>query len=159
MHPALSVITVSDRAFRGVYEDRSGPAIVRVLKEAFSGSSILTRIVPDEPDALLSAFNEFLGRDLVLTTGGTGLSPRDITPEITERFCDRAVPGIAEMLRAESMKETRNAVWSRGTAGLKGRTLYINLPGSEKAALFCTGILLPLLPHAFAMARGEGHGL
>lgn len=158
MSPALSVITISDRAFRGVYPDRSGPAIVRALAEAFPGAEILTRVVPDDKQALLESFQESLGRDLVLTTGGTGLGPRDFTPEVTASFCDRPAPGIAEFLRRESLQETPNAIFSRGAAGLKDRTLYINLPGSEMAALFCIGKLLPLLPHALAMVRGEGHG-
>ena len=157
MRPAISVITISDRAFAGVYPDRSGPAVVETLRTVFPDADIRTRLVSDDPDALRAALQDALDCHLVVTTGGTGLGPRDSAPEVTSAFCDRTVPGIAEFLRAESRKETQNAVFPRGFAGMKGKTLYVNLPGSERAARFCAGALAPLLPHALAMIRGEGH--
>lgn len=95
--------------------------------------------------------------DGIITTGGTGLSPRDISPEVTAVYCDRAIPGTAEMLRAKSYRQTPNAMLSRGVTGMKAKTLIINLPGSVKAAEFCTKIIAPILAHAVKMARGEGH--
>jgi molybdopterin adenylyltransferase len=151
------VLTVSDRAFQGVYDDRSGPAIEAILRENLPDVIISRNIVPDDKVAIIRALAEGLANDCIITTGGTGLSPRDVTPEATEKFCDRTIPGIAEFLRAESFKQTPNAVWSRGAAGIKGTTIIINLPGSVKAVEFCTRLLIPLLPHALKMARGEGH--
>ncbi len=152
------VLTISDRASSGVYQDRSGPAIERVLREQISNVSVVRRIVPDERGEILRAFAEAGGVDVILTTGGTGLSPRDITPEATAGYCDRLVPGIAEALRAQSLLETPNAMLSRGTAGMKEKTLIVNFPGSMKAAEFCAGILAPILSHAVLMAEGKGHG-
>ena len=88
---------------------------------------------------------------------GTGISPRDVTPEATRRFCERELPGIAEMLRARSYEETPMAVLSRGCAGLKGRTIVVNFPGSLKAASLCVRLLIPVMEHALSMLRGEGH--
>lgn len=153
----IAVITISDRASSGEYPDRSGPAVVGILREKFPDSSIQNRIVPDEADEIQKAIREFQGFDLILTTGGSGLSPRDITPEITRSICDREIPGIGEWLRRESFRETPFAVYSRATAGSWGNTLIINLPGSEKGASFCTRLLLPLLEHGRDMVRGQGH--
>jgi molybdopterin adenylyltransferase len=152
------VLTISDRASKGLYEDLSGPAIERVLTERLGDVEIQRCIVPDERRAILQALNEAQSVDLVITTGGTGLSPRDITPEVTTEYCDRSVPGIAEILRAESYRQTPNAMLSRGVAGMRGNTLIVNLPGSVAAAEFCTNLLAPVLSHALRMARGEGHG-
>jgi molybdopterin adenylyltransferase len=152
------VLTISDRASSGVYEDRSGPAIERLLADLLPGVVVKRRIVPDEEKKILGAFAEYPSMDVIITTGGTGLSSRDVTPEATVRYCDRLVPGIAEMLRAESRRETPNAVLSRGVAGMKGTTLIVNVPGSVKAAEFCAGILAPVLSHAVNMAHGHGHG-
>lgn len=153
----IAVVTVSDSVFRGVREDRSGPAAAAVFAEAFPQADIHRETVPDEREALLEAFGRLAGRDWILTTGGTGPSPRDVTPETTRAFIDRELPGIAEYLRTESMKETPFAVFSRGIAGMKGRCLIVNVPGSEKAARLCARLLLPLLEHGRAMASGEGH--
>jgi len=118
------------------------------------------RIVPDDRDAItreLARLAEEGGHDLVFTTGGTGLGPRDVTPEATGSVCDRLVPGLGELMRAEGLKKTRNAVLSRGTAGLRGKTLIINLPGSPKAVRECLAAILDVLPHAIEMMRGGGH--
>jgi len=151
------VLTISDRASQGIYEDLSGPAIERVLRNALPDIQVERSIVPDERLAILHAFAEASSYDVVLTTGGTGLSPRDVTPEATAEYCDRLVPGIAEMLRAQSWQQTPNAIFSRGTAGMKGKTLIVNFPGSVRAAEFCANILVPVLPHAVSMAEGQGH--
>jgi molybdenum cofactor synthesis domain-containing protein len=151
------VLTISDRASQGVYEDLSGPAIECILRKGLPDIHVERSIVPDERLAILHEFAESSSYDVVLTTGGTGLSPRDVTPEATAEYCDRLVPGIAEILRAQSWQQTPNAIFSRGTAGMKGKTLFVNFPGSVSAAEFCANILVPVLPHAVSMAQGQGH--
>jgi molybdopterin adenylyltransferase len=153
----ILVLTVSDRASSGEYDDRSGPAIKSILSEAFPRAVIQGVTVPDEKPAILKAFASHADKDFIITVGGTGLSQRDVTPEATMEFCERTVPGIAEMLRMESLKETPYAALSRGVAGMKGKCIIINLPGSVKAATFCGRLLVPLLPHALAMRDGKGH--
>ena len=153
----ILVVTISDRAFRGEYEDLSGPAVKEILEEEIAGADVEVVVVPDEEEDILRALESGLGGEAIITTGGTGLGPRDITPEVTEHFCDRHVPGISEMLRAESLKETPHAPLSRGWAGMKGRTLVVNIPGSVRGASFCARLLAPLLIHAAGMISGEGH--
>lgn len=153
----IAVITVSDRASKGIYADLSGPAIVKVLESALPGCEIAGEIVPDEADKILAAFSRHSDADWILTTGGTGPAPRDVTPEATRAYCDREMPGIADYLRAESLRETPNAVFSRGVAGLRGIQYVVNFPGSEKAARFCAVLMAPLMAHGTAMAKGEGH--
>ena len=153
----IAVITVSDRASKGVYEDRSGPAVEEVLSGLCPGAAIAREIVPDEVAAILAAFARHEGADWILTTGGTGPAPRDVTPEATLAFCDRELQGLADYLRIESLRETPFAVFSRGRAGMRGRQYVVNLPGSERAAGFCAALLGPLLEHGIDMARGEGH--
>jgi molybdopterin adenylyltransferase len=144
----ILVVTISDRASKGEYEDLSGPAVKAILEDQIAGADVEVVIVPDEGDEIARALESGLSGDVIITTGGTGLGPRDITPEVTGRFCDRHVPGISEMLRAESLKETPNAALSRGYSGMKGRTLVVNIPGSVRGASFCAGLLAPLLTHA-----------
>lgn len=153
----LHVITISDRASKGEYEDQSGPSIEEIIYKTYHDASISREIVPDEHEEILGALERGADSDIILTTGGTGISERDITPEVSRVFCDRELPGIAEALRMESYRETPNALLSRGFAGMKGRCLVINLPGSVKAAQFCTRIIAPILEHAVAMAAGGGH--
>ncbi|MBN2036440.1 MAG: MogA/MoaB family molybdenum cofactor biosynthesis protein [Chitinispirillaceae bacterium] len=153
----LLVLTISDRAANGEYEDRSGPAIKTVLEASVPTATIRMEIVPDEACSIRAAFETNADCDIIITTGGTGLSSRDLTPEVTQEFCDRMIPGIAEMLRMESLKETPFAALSRGVAGIKGKCLIINLPGSEKGASFCARCLTPLLEHACNMRDGKGH--
>jgi molybdenum cofactor synthesis domain-containing protein len=155
----IAVITVSDRAAAGIYADRSGPAVLEVLASRCPGIETSLALVSDGTEsvrgALAVAWTE--GADWIITTGGTGPAPRDQTPEAVMSFCDRAIPGIAEYLRAESLKQTPNAVFSRGVAGMRGQCYVVTLPGSERAARFCAELLAPLLEHGRAMARGEGH--
>jgi len=153
----ILVITISDRASRGEYEDMSGPAVEAEIVKAVEGAEVERSIVPDEREKILEAMRRGLGADVILTTGGTGLGPRDITPEVTAEFCDREAPGLAELLRSESACETMNAWLSRGRAGLSGSTLVINLPGSVAGASFSARVLAPLLVHAVSMASGGGH--
>ncbi len=151
------VITISDRASRGEYEDLSGPEMEKALRDGLPGLLITRAIVPDEPARILSALREADGADFIITTGGTGISPRDVTPEVTRRFCEKELPGISELLRAESYRETPAAMLSRGYAGMKGSTIVVNLPGSLKAVRLGVKTLLPVMEHAVRMLRGEGH--
>ena len=148
---------MSDRASRGEYDDLSGPEIQSILEESLFECGVSRLIVPDEADAIRLALEGALGEDWIITTGGTGISPRDITPEVCCEFCDRELPGIAEMLRAESYKETPMAMLSRGYAGMKGRTLVVNFPGSVKAVRLCTKVLVPVMEHSIKMLKGMGH--
>ena len=153
----VSVITISDRASRGEYPDRSGPEIMAILREAFPEARIHAEVVPDEAGSITAAFENHRRSDFILTTGGTGISERDVTPETTRSYCEKELPGIAEALRAESYKETPTAVLSRGVAGMKGSTIIVNFPGSVKAVRLCTRVLIPVMEHALSMLRGEGH--
>lgn len=154
----VAIITISDRASRGEYEDRSGLQIQKILDHSeIDFKKIIREIVPDEAKEIKRSINNNLDKDFIITTGGTGLSARDITPEVTQSICDKPIPGISEMLRFESLKETLNAVLSRGYCGLKGKTVIINLPGSVKGASFCTELLIPIFAHAKAMIAGKKH--
>ncbi len=155
----VGILTVSDSCAQGKRQDASGPAIREILLAA--GYVIGDEhIVPDDRDAIareLIRFSEEGGHELLFTTGGTGLGPRDVTPEATGSVCDRRVPGLGELMRAEGLKRTRNAVLSRGIAGIRGQMLVINLPGSPKAVRESLEAILDVLPHAIEMMRGGGH--
>ena len=153
----VCVLTVSDRASRGEYEDLSGPAIEEILAAGLSGAEIRRIIVPDEEENLTRALDDAADCDFILTTGGTGLGPRDITPDVTARWCEKPLPGISEILKTESYRETPQAMLSRGYAGIRGKTVVVNFPGSVKAVKLCTRILLPVMEHAVSMLRGGGH--
>lgn len=151
------VLTVSDRASAGEYEDLSGPAIADTIAEHIPEVETTREVVPDEPDRIEAALRAGLSADVIITTGGTGIGPRDVTPDVTARFCDRLVPGIAEVLRSESYKETPHAMLSRAVAGVKCKTLVVNVPGSAKGARFCAELLIPVIRHAPRMLAGAGH--
>lgn len=157
MYPVntFSVLTVSDSCSSGARTDGSGPEIVRIMSEA-GYSFIELLVVPDGIEPVTAALRKLCGSaSLILTTGGTGLSPRDFTPEATLLICDRIVPGISEMLRARSA-ETVNSAWlGRGCSGISGDSLVINLPGSIKAVRECVSLLIPLLPHALEVLSGD----
>ncbi|MBU4267742.1 MAG: MogA/MoaB family molybdenum cofactor biosynthesis protein [Acidobacteria bacterium] len=153
----VAVITVSDRAARGEYADLSGPRIREILEQRLPGADISLTVVPDEVEAISQAIAGNLDRDYILTSGGTGLSPRDITPEICARICDRAIPGISEWLRRESARETPHAVFSRAYSGMKGHTVIVNFPGSLRGAEFCATLMAGIMPHGRDMIRGGGH--
>ncbi len=154
----MTVITISDRAYRKEYEDLSGPEIERILREEYPNIAIDRIIVPDTPAQIEQALSHAVEHaNCILTTGGTGISPRDNTPEVTKQFCEKELPGISEALRAASLKETPMAMLSRGYAGIRGNTMIINFPGSLRAVKLCTRVVLPIISHATAMFRGEGH--
>ena len=153
----VAVITISDRASRGEYADASGPEIEKEVKNRFADAAVSRRIVADDSDDILAALRAAEGADFILTTGGTGISPRDVTPEATRRFIERELPGISESLRAHSLAETPAAVLSRGVAGLKGGSIVVNFPGSVRAVRLCMNVLGPVMEHALRMVRGEGH--
>ncbi|NCF65373.1 MAG: molybdenum cofactor biosynthesis protein [Chloroflexi bacterium] len=149
----IGLLTISDRGSRGEYEDRSGPLMAQLIGEHSSWHIARRAVIPDEYEGIFETLIDWSdeGLDLILTSGGTGFAPRDITPEATRQVIDREAPGIAEGLRAESLKITRHAMLSRGVAGMRGRTLIINLPGSPKAVRENLEVLLPILPHALEL--------
>ena len=154
-----AILTVSDTCSEGNRQDVSGQTIVEMLtKDKFEICE--KRIVPDDLDAIareLRRLSDEAGVDVVLTTGGTGLGPRDVTPEATTSVCQRMAPGFGEMMRVEGFRKTRKAILSRGAAGLCGKTLIVNLPGSPKAVTESLEIILDVLPHAVKMMLGGGH--
>ena len=149
-----AVVTVSDRRSRGEGEDLSGPAVERVLAEI--GVVVVAReTVPDERRRIEDALRRLArSHDLVLTTGGTGLAPRDVTPEATRAVWDREVPGLAEAMRAASLAKTPHAMLSRAACGALGAALLVNLPGSPRGAEENLRVILPALPHAVQLLRG-----
>ena len=151
-----AVITVSDKGYRGERIDKSGG----VVKDLLQGSGInveRTELIPDDRGALAGLLEELCleGFNLIVTTGGTGVSPRDVTPEATLDVIDREVPGMAEAMRAESLKVTPHAMISRAVCGLKGSVLIINLPGSPKGARECLEAVMLAVPHALEVAAGD----
>ena len=157
MRYTAAVVTMSDRGARGERRDTSGPAI-RAMLEADGWEVVHTELIPDDYETirrtLLRCADE-LGVCLTVTTGGTGFSPRDVTPEATLSVIERAAPGIPEAMRAESMRVTPKGMLSRAVAGLRGGTLIVNCPGSEKAVRECLGAVLPALRHGVEILRGE----
>jgi molybdenum cofactor synthesis domain-containing protein len=152
----IAVVTISDKGAAGQREDLSGPALVAALQKL--GDIAATLLIPDEYEQIRRSLCDLCDNqavDLVLTTGGTGLSPRDVTPEATLAVIDRQVPGIPEAVRAASLAITKRAMLSRAVAGIRGRTLIINLPGSPKAALECLAVVHEVLPHALATLTGR----
>ncbi len=147
----IGVLTVSDSAAKGQREDLSGAAIrslVAQLPDAIISSEAIVADEQDQIVVLLRSWSDERRLNLILTTGGTGLAPRDVTPEATKAVIEREVPGVAEALRSNSLRYTPMAMLSRGVAGVRGRTLIINLPGSPKAVKECLEYVLPVLPHA-----------
>ncbi len=151
------VITLSDKGSRGEREDLSGPEVIRMLREA-GIETVHSEIIPDEEEFIASKLIEFAdvrGLDLVVTTGGTGVSPRDVTPDATLAVIDREIPGMAEAMRRESMLKTPHAMISRAVAGIRGQTLIVNLPGSPKGVRENLAVILPALTHAIEKIKGD----
>ena len=153
----IGILTVSDRASRGEYEDRGGPAVHDYLDEALTSPwEADARIVPDERDQIEHALIEMAdaGCCLVVTTGGTGPAPRDITPEATEAVCEKLLPGFGEQMRAVSLRYVSTAILSRQLAGVRGATLFINLPGSPKAIAECLDAVFAAVPDCVDLIGG-----
>lgn len=159
MIPA-AVITVSDTCYRGERKDDSGPAVARAL-EAAGFTIVLERVTPDEVKAIRAALREGLANArLVVTTGGTGISQRDVTPDATRPLCDRVLEGVAEVMRMEGRKETQFAALSRMFCGTVGNSVVLNLPGSPSGAVTSLKAALPLMPHALKVLDGTTeHGV
>jgi molybdopterin adenylyltransferase len=152
-------ITISDRASAGIYEDRSGPEIENVLREFLGGTATFESvIVPDEIDLISAALKKFadeLKCDLIMTTGGTGISARDVTPEATKAILEKELPGFGEIMRVRSFAKVKTAILSRAMAGTRGQTLIVNLPGKPSAVRECLEILSPAIREGLAHLRGE----
>lgn len=151
---SAAVITLSDKGAAGERSDASGPLVAELL----SGVAEVRYydILPDEQDQIRDRLLQYVGTvDLILTTGGTGLSPRDVTPEATRMVIEREVPGIAEAMRLEGLKKTNRAMLSRAVAGVRGQTLIVNLPGSPKAVRENLAVILDVLPHAVEKIKGD----
>jgi len=155
----IAILTVSDSCAQGQREDISGQEIKTMLdKDRFE--IFEKKIVADNREAIaneLKYFSDKAGIDVVITCGGTGLGPRDVTPEATASVCERIVPGLSEIIRIRGWKKTESAVLSRGIAGIRNKTLIINLPGSPKGVRESLEIILDVLPHAVEMMLGGGH--
>ena len=151
----LGILTISDKGWRGERQDISG----QVIREGLLDSQVVNyEIVPDEVDVIADKLIDWAGSgsvDVILTTGGTGLSARDVTPEATLSVVDKVVPGLAEAMRAGTFKSTPFSILSRAVAGVRGRCLIVNLPGSPKAVRECLEVILPAIPHAVGIIKGE----
>ena len=153
----LGILTISDKGWRGQRYDESGKAIRDSLSQLDSRIAKY-EVIPDEVEVIADKLAQWADEgsvDVILTTGGTGLGPRDVTPEATLSVVDKTVPGLAEAMRAETFNITPFAILSRATAGVRGRCLIINLPGSPKAVRECLRAILPVIPHAVEITKGE----
>jgi molybdopterin adenylyltransferase len=155
----IARLTLSDRASEGVYEDRSGPEIDRVMQEqGFTGVEWIRIVIPDDQKRIETMLRRLCDEercDLILTTGGTGPAPRDVTPEATRAVLERELPGFGEIMRVQSFAKVPTAILSRSTAGTRGRTLIVNMPGNPKAIGECLPLVVPAIREALRHLRGE----
>lgn len=154
----VGILTISDRSARGERADDSGPAIHDLVEQELGAHVAKYSIVPDDLEEIaqtLASWSDELNLDLILTTGGTGFARRDVTPEATLKVIERRAPGLEEAMRAESLKKTTHAMLSRAVAGMRGQTIIVNLPGSPQAVRENLAVILPALPHAVRLLRGE----
>ncbi len=150
----IAILTMSDKGSKGERIDESGQVIKDMVKDI--GDVLLYEVIPDEKELIKKKLIEYSEKvDLILTTGGTGLSPRDVTPEATMEVIDRLIPGIAEAMRYEGLKRTPRAMLSRAVAGVRGKTLIINLPGSPRAVAENLEVILPVIGHAIEKIQGD----
>ena len=158
MTARIGILTVSDRASKGVYEDRGGPAIREYMAEALTNPwRPVAMIVPDEFERIKAALIDMVdaqGCSLVVTTGGTGPAARDITPEVTEAVCQKMLPGFGELMRQVSLQFVPTAILSRQTAGIRGRALIVNLPGKPSAIRDCLDAVMPAIPYCIDLIEG-----
>ena len=158
MSARIGILTVSDRAYRGVYEDLGGPAIHEYMSEVLTNEwEPAAMVVPDELDAIQAALIELVdarGCSLVVTTGGTGPAVRDITPEATEAVCEKMLPGFGELMRQVSLQYVPTAILSRQTAGVRGQALIVNLPGKPSAIRDCLDAVMPAIPYCIDLIEG-----
>ena len=155
---AIGIVTVSDRASRGVYKDEGGPAIEAWLVNALASPwRAVARVIPDERPVIEATLTELADVErcaLIVTTGGTGPAPRDVTPEATEAVCEKMMPGFGELMRQESLKVVPTAILSRQTAGLRGGSLIVNLPGKPSAIADCLNAVMPAVPYCIDLIGG-----
>jgi molybdopterin adenylyltransferase len=154
----IGILTISDRASRGEYEDLSGPALREMIQHHFGEDVDLTHIIPDEFIEIKRALLKWCDDaklDLILTTGGTGFAPRDVTPEATHAVLERETAGLVQAMISASLQKTPHAMLTRMAAGIRGQTLIVNLPGSPQAACENLAVILPALPHALELLHGK----
>jgi len=155
----IAVVTISDSVARGASKDASGPAVIARCQQ-LNWTVASTHLLPDDPAQIQSLLRQLADEnavDLILTTGGTGLGPRDSTPEATQAIAEKLIPGMAEEMRRKGLEHTPRAILSRGIAAIRGTTLILNLPGSPKGAVESLDAVASLLPHSIQIIHGAGH--